>query len=235
MRRRNRATIDRYTNLQCWFSVHLWDSKICIIGAQIRVCMCIGFSVAKQKHARVRLCVRLTGIINTKDSGNELDSTEQTCLNTNQYHIFLLVNLFNQCANISANEIYLALVIGLYKSAHVSQHFPDNYSLPCYVISGSLFSLLCLSVLLSTLIFDRLIYSHNIYCGTIHVSIFSIWNLFDVWLDLSALLLLLQFNYKYFLIKVPPIRQLRPPYTSHTLTVKQSYSPRYDTICECAR
>lgn len=202
------------------------------------VCVCIGFSVAKQKHARVRLCVRLTGIINTKDSGNELDSTEQTCLNTNQYHIFLLVNLFNQCANISANEIYFALsstlVIGLYKSAHVSQHTPNNYSLPCYVISGSLlFSLLCLSVLLSTLIFDRLIYSYNIYCGTIHVSIFSIWNLFDVWLDLSALQLLLQFNYKYFLIKVPPISQLRPPYTSRTLTVP--YSPRYDTICECAR
>lgn len=173
MRRRNRATIDRYANLQLVFGslvgledLHNWRTDSC-------VCVCIGFSVAKQKLARVRLCVRLTGIINTKDSGNELDSTEQTCLNTNQYHIFLLVNLFNQCANISANEIYLALVIGLYKSAHVSQHSPDDYSLPCCVISGSLFSLLCLSVLLSTLIFDRLIYSYNIYCGTIHVSIFS--------------------------------------------------------------
>lgn len=104
MRRRNRATIDRYANLQLVFSslvgledLHNWRTDSC-------VCVCIGFSVAKQKHARVRLCVRLTGIINTKDSGNELDSTEQTCLNTNQYHIFLLVNLFNQCANISANE-----------------------------------------------------------------------------------------------------------------------------------
>lgn len=130
-----------------------------------------------------------------------------------------------------------ALVIGLYKSAHVSQHSPDNYSLPCYVISGSLFSLLCLSVLLSTLIFDRRhIYSHSIYCGTIHVSIFSIWNLFDVWLDLSALQLLLQFNYKYFLIKVPPISQLRPPYTSHTLTVAYSAAIRYDMwMCEVSR
>lgn len=110
MRRRNRATIDRYANLQLVFGslvgledLHNWRTDSC-------VCVCIGFSVAKQKHARVRLCVRLTGIINTKDSGNELDSTEQTCLNTNQYHIFLLINLFNQSANISANEIYFGVL-----------------------------------------------------------------------------------------------------------------------------
>lgn len=82
----------------------------------------------------------------------------------------------------------------------------------------SMFSVLCLSVLLSTLIFDCEHWPPYIYYGTIHVSIFSISEI-----SLMSDSIFQRSNcynsiINTFLIKVPHIRQLRPihlaPYTN---------------------